>query len=259
MSSFKSFPGQDVYVAGKPNGKTAVICVFDIFGYYPQTQQGADILAETLGTAVYMPDFFDKNPYSLSDYLTMTSGGKPERDFMGWFSSVAPFDIAQPKLIALAKELKEATPGLKVATYGYCWGGQVVINVSGDDLFAGVAAVHPFGLDEKHSTIPKTKVALYLSEDEIYKKKEQGEKNPTIQNLVETIKQSGNLYEVVEYTNMHHGFAAARANLEDGAEGKVNKFYTETTTGPTENNVKSNKEAYQDVYVKLGAFFKSVL
>lgn len=28
------------------------------FGFYPQTQQGADIIAESLGARVYMPDVF---------------------------------------------------------------------------------------------------------------------------------------------------------------------------------------------------------
>ena len=70
-----------VYVTGPDTpGKIALVCVYDIFGcalagisaqttqpltppllhrYFPQTQQGADIIASTLKTKVYMPDFFE--------------------------------------------------------------------------------------------------------------------------------------------------------------------------------------------------------
>lgn len=34
--------------------------VFDIFGFWPQTIQGADIISSQLGVKVVMPDFFDK-------------------------------------------------------------------------------------------------------------------------------------------------------------------------------------------------------
>lgn len=32
-------------MTGDKNAKTAVLVIFDIFGFYPQTQQGADIIA----------------------------------------------------------------------------------------------------------------------------------------------------------------------------------------------------------------------
>ncbi|CAE7121072.1 unnamed protein product [Rhizoctonia solani] len=35
------------YIVGKPGTGKAIIGVYDIFGYWPQTLQGADILAET--------------------------------------------------------------------------------------------------------------------------------------------------------------------------------------------------------------------
>ncbi|KAG8851178.1 hypothetical protein FRB91_008348 [Serendipita sp. 411] len=58
----------DVYVVGNKDSTTSVINVFDIFGFFPQTQQGADILAETLGARVYMPDFFFGKPYPLAEH-----------------------------------------------------------------------------------------------------------------------------------------------------------------------------------------------
>lgn len=32
-------------MTGDKNAKTAALVIFDIFGFYPQTQQGADIIA----------------------------------------------------------------------------------------------------------------------------------------------------------------------------------------------------------------------
>ncbi|EED82516.1 predicted protein [Postia placenta Mad-698-R] len=59
--SYKSYPGfTKVYVTGPTTpGNVALICVYDIFGFKPQTQQGADILADQLNAHVVMPDFFE--------------------------------------------------------------------------------------------------------------------------------------------------------------------------------------------------------
>jgi len=39
--------------------------VFDIFGFWPQTIQGADIISSQLNVKVIMPDFFDKRAESI--------------------------------------------------------------------------------------------------------------------------------------------------------------------------------------------------
>ncbi|KZT67602.1 hypothetical protein DAEQUDRAFT_672929 [Daedalea quercina L-15889] len=60
--SFKSYAGiNKVYVTGQPSpsGNVSLVCVYDIFGFKPQTQQGADILADKLNAHVIMPDFFE--------------------------------------------------------------------------------------------------------------------------------------------------------------------------------------------------------
>lgn len=38
---------RSIDVTGDKNAKTAVFVIFDIFGFFPQTQQGADIIATT--------------------------------------------------------------------------------------------------------------------------------------------------------------------------------------------------------------------
>lgn len=236
---FKDF--DEIYITGKPNGKTAIICVFDIFAYYPQTLQGADILAESTGTIVYMPDFFNKKPYSLSNYLKMAGGDDSlTNGFNEWFGTVAPFDVAQPKLISFANAVKKDTGVSKLGLYGYCWGGQVAMNVSGAETpFSSVAMIHPFGLAEKHGSIPTIPVALYLSKDEVFDQQDNSKKNSTSEAIVTTLKKNGKLADgdYREYPTQDHGFAAARANLLKD----------------------DNKTAYQDVYKRLGHFFHTTL
>lgn len=49
-------------VTGPASADKAIFFIFDIFGYFPQTLQGADILATSdkdQPYQVFMPDFFD--------------------------------------------------------------------------------------------------------------------------------------------------------------------------------------------------------
>jgi hypothetical protein len=83
----------DVYLTGKKDAEIALICIYgiiqkchvdvDIFGIMNPTQQGADILASTLGARVAMPDCFKGKPWELSKFPP------PDRDeFLAWIGSV---------------------------------------------------------------------------------------------------------------------------------------------------------------------------
>ena len=43
--SFTTIAGMKTYVTGPSSAKSAILVVYDIFGFFPQTLQGADILA----------------------------------------------------------------------------------------------------------------------------------------------------------------------------------------------------------------------
>lgn len=43
--SYETIEGMKTYVTGDKNAKSALLVVYDIFGFFPQTLQGADILA----------------------------------------------------------------------------------------------------------------------------------------------------------------------------------------------------------------------
>ena len=56
-------------VTGPPTASKALLYIFDIFGYYPQSLQGADILSTSDSHAqyqVFMPDFFEGSPADYS-------------------------------------------------------------------------------------------------------------------------------------------------------------------------------------------------
>lgn len=118
--TFKSFAGfEKVYVTGPEGTSRALIAVFDIFGFWPQTQQGADILADTLKVKVYMPDFFQpSSPFSLNDYPPNTDEQKAK--YQAFFGGPAKIDKAVENVKNVGKVLK--AEGSTVGVYGYCWG-----------------------------------------------------------------------------------------------------------------------------------------
>jgi hypothetical protein len=63
---------------------------YDIFGFFPQTLQGADILAHGDNERqyqVFMPDFFDGEPADISWY---PPDNKEKEEKLGNFFSVRP-------------------------------------------------------------------------------------------------------------------------------------------------------------------------
>ncbi|KAJ3575922.1 hypothetical protein NP233_g796 [Leucocoprinus birnbaumii] len=218
-----------VYVTGPAKSDNAVVCVYDIFGFFPQTQKGADMLADTLNTTIYMPDFFEPDhPFPIEKFPPKTPEAKQElQDFFGGVAS-PPKNIE--KLVTFGKALKSA--GAKqVGVYGFCWGGKVTVASAGANTpFTAASIVHPAMLsvdDVEKVTIP---LAIYISKDEPvdeYKK--------IVDILSKNTFHSKN--DFANYSNMIHGWAAARADLKN----------------------EENLKAFNDVYGKLGEFFKKNL
>ena len=134
----------------------------DRFSFKPQTQQGADILAEKLNAQVLMPDFFEPaEPWPVDKFPPRTDEEKGK--LQAFFGGPAKPQDAVSKLINVGKELK--AEGAKwVGTFGFCWGthydclayplrtnqrgdtgGKVTILAGSAEStpFDAVAAVHP--------------------------------------------------------------------------------------------------------------------
>lgn len=207
--TYKSYAGfNKVYVTGpeKP-GKLALVCVFDIFGFKPQTQQGADILADNLKAQVLMPDFFEGDePWPLDRFPPKTDEDK--KKLQEWFGGFANPANHVPKFIKVAQAVKDEGAEF-VLGYGYCWGGKVCINAGNQPgtPFDAVSIVHPAMLAADDAAKLEIPLACYISNDEpvdeFDKIKEALAKKPLADK------------NDFKHFDSFHGWAAARANLDD--------------------------------------------
>ncbi|KAJ4548973.1 hypothetical protein HRR80_008243 [Exophiala dermatitidis] len=127
--SYTTVDGLKTYTTGPSSAKKGILVVYDIFGFFPQTIQGVDILAyadKDHPYQIFMPDFFEGEPADISWYPPDTEEkGKKLGEF---FQTKA----APPKTVERVKkvmeELKSKHPHLKEwGVMGYCWGGKVSV------------------------------------------------------------------------------------------------------------------------------------
>ncbi|TRM60163.1 hypothetical protein BD626DRAFT_505685 [Schizophyllum amplum] len=227
--SFKSYAQFDkVYVTGPEDSQNAIVCVYDIFGFFPQTQQGADLLSSALKTVVYMPDFFEPDaPYPIDQFPPKDEEG--QKKLQSFFGSTAAPPKATGNLTQFAKKLKEDGK-TKVFAYGFCWGGKVVISAGGEGTpLDAVSIVHPAMLSAEDASKLTIPLGIYPSNDE---PKEEYEKILDVLSKKPFAAKVDGKY----YPNMFHGWAAARGNLKN----------------------EENKKEYEDVYNRLAKFFSNV-
>ncbi|KAK0346397.1 hypothetical protein LTR91_011867 [Friedmanniomyces endolithicus] len=208
--------------SGPKTAKSAILNVYDIFGFFPQTLQGADILAHADGEhqyQVFMPDFFDGKPADISWYPPDNEEkGKKLGEF---FNTLAAPPKTLERIPKVLKAIQAERPDIKEwAIVGFCWGGKIVNLVSQEGtLFKAAAACHPAMVDAKDApgiTIP---YAMFPSKDESKEDVEAWEKGLKVKNVVKWWP-----YVFLSVPrNQVHGFMAARADLKDE---KVKADYT---------------------------------
>ncbi|KAI5451334.1 hypothetical protein NCC49_001928 [Naganishia albida] len=218
---------EKAYVIG--DSKThALICIYDIFGFWPQTEQGADILSATLSdTKVVMPDFLQGNPWPVDQFPPKTDEEKEK--LQQFFGTTANPQERLKETVEVAKAL-QSEGYTSIGLYGFCWGGKVAMLAgSHSELFTGVSIVHPAMLDVKDVDGLAVPLAIYPSKDE---------PADEVEKIVKALesKPFADRCTHKTYANMHHGWAAARGDLSN----------------------EENKKEYEDVYSRVAAFFKSV-
>ncbi|KLO20021.1 hypothetical protein SCHPADRAFT_912270 [Schizopora paradoxa] len=217
---------EKVYVTGPEKSDTAIVSVYDIFGFFPQTEQGADILATTLNAVVYMPDFFEPNePFPIDKFPPKSDEDKD--DLQRFFAGPAKPEKAVDNLIRFGKSLREDGK-IKVGAYGMCWGGKVTILAGSGEtpVFDAVGALHPAMLSADDANDLSVPLGLFISKDEPIEEYEKMVDKISHKPFAEK-----NAYKL--YPTMFHGWAAARANLDDP----------------------ENKKQFEDVYARLSTFF----
>jgi dienelactone hydrolase len=187
-----------------------IVTSTDIFGFWPQTLQGADILSTSDADRkyrVFIPDFFEGSPADISWYPPQTEEQKQKLGEFFQTKAPPPKTLSKiPGVIAQADPLAPGGSGFKKwGIVGYCWGGKVANLAVGKDNVTFKAAVqaHPAMLDPndaKNVTVP---MALLASKDETPDDVKAYKENLTVPNHVET------------FPTQIHGWMAARANLED--------------------------------------------
>ena len=133
-------------------------------GYFPQTLQGADIIADK-GYRVVLPDFFRGKPYDLKKFPPTKDEDKKE---LGeFFQTIASPPMRIPELINVVKDLREQGYK-KTALVGYCWGAAISLNAATQDaqIADAVAVFHPAMLDASVVEKVKTPIGFFPSKDE---------------------------------------------------------------------------------------------
>lgn len=179
----------------------------DIFGFFSQTLQGADILAdashETHEYRVFMPDMWDNEPADISWYPPVTD---EQKEKMGdWWGRKGDFTKGIEKVNKLLQSLKKSNPQItEWVCVGYCWGGKVSALTSGEGTqWAASVECHPAAVDADDARAIKIPHALLASKDEDAKEVKRFESDLTGPHHVET------------FGSQIHGWMAARSDLDD--------------------------------------------
>lgn len=102
--------------------------MYDIFGLYQQTKQGAAILAKELDCLVIIPDFFNGEGANI-EWVGMDTAEKRD-SMMGFFAKKANPEKNLATLYSVANEAKSLYAAVeKWAVLGLCWGGKVRISI----------------------------------------------------------------------------------------------------------------------------------
>lgn len=112
---------------GPADAKHAILIIYDIFGFFPQTLQGADILATSdkeRSYQVFIPDFFEGKPADISWYPPDNEEkGKKLGEFFAGPAAPAKTVARIPKVV---DDINSKVSGIQSwGILGFCWGGKV--------------------------------------------------------------------------------------------------------------------------------------
>ncbi|KAF9892667.1 hypothetical protein FE257_001069 [Aspergillus nanangensis] len=204
--SYEALGGMKNYVTGPEDATRGIIAVFDIFGYFPQTLQGADILATSDNHhkyKVFLPDWFNGQPCPSEWYPPDTE--QKQKDLGEWFGKNMPQGAAT-KLPDYVAALNTAYPSITSwGLIGYCWGGKVVELVlsSSSNPFKIAAALHPAMVDPSGAESISVPYIMLAAGEDPKEAVQDFESNLTVPHHVEI------------FEDQVHGWMAARADLSD--------------------------------------------
>ncbi|OJJ80155.1 dienelactone hydrolase family protein [Aspergillus glaucus CBS 516.65] len=211
---YKTINGLKTYVTGPESASKAILVIYDIFGFFPQTIQGADILANSNEQKyrVFIPDFFEGQPADITWFPPQTNDHKQKLGNFFQTKAAPPNTLSKiPNVVSEANKLS-SSGSFDWSILGYCWGGKITALSSGQDnkLFKSAVQCHPAMVDPNDAKAVNVPMALLASKDEPPNDIEAFKTNLKTPNHVET------------FPTQIHGWMAARSNLEDA---EVRKEY----------------------------------
>jgi len=214
---YTTIAGLKTYVTGPKDAKAALLVVYDIFGFYPQTIQGADILAygdSERSYQVIIPDFFEGSPVPLEWYPP--DNKEKEQKIGEFFQTKAAPPKTLERIPGILEEFQSQRSSVQEwGIVGYCWGGKIANLISQEGTpFKAAAACHPAMVDANDAAAVTIPYALLPSKDEPKDDVEKWQKAIKVKNVVQW------------WPNQIHGFMAARGDLKDPAvEADYKKAY----------------------------------
>ncbi|KHN94275.1 Dienelactone hydrolase family [Metarhizium album ARSEF 1941] len=202
--TYEEIGGYKTYVTGPSDATRAIVVIYDIFGYFEQTLQGADILAHSDSEHKYkvlIPDWFKGNPAAIEWYPPDT----PEKEEkLGAFFGKFPPPATAAAVPAYVQAVKRQNASLtKFGIVGYCWGGKVatLATKAESNPFGVMASVHPAMIDPADAQGLNVPVVLLASGDEPAEDVKKFEDAAKVPKHVEI------------FQDQIHGWMAARADL----------------------------------------------
>lgn len=163
--------GMRTYRTGPKTADTAILFVFDIFGFFPQTLQGADILAHTADEhhqfQVFMPDWFNGKPAEVSWYPP--DNEEKLKSLNTFLSDIGSPKKAIEKIPSVVNEIVEKSGGTikKFGVIGLCWGAKIsILTAQSNKIFGAIAMAHPSMIDPNDAKAIEVPVCVLASKDE---------------------------------------------------------------------------------------------
>lgn len=192
-------------MTGSEKPTTAILVIYDIFGFFPQTLQGADILAHSDSASqyrVFVPDFFNGNTANIA---WMPPDNEEKQRALGeWLGNAQP-QIHLPKVTSCLDAAETTHEEIKQwAVVGYCWGGKMASLLAGQDTRFKVAVqTSPAMVDPTEAKSVSIPMMILASREEPKDAVQEYAVNLTVAKHVEN------------FGDQVHGFMSARADLTD--------------------------------------------
>ena len=171
--------------------------------FSPNAYQGADTLSSK-GFQVFIPNFFKGNPLIPKDMANIPRLMKLLKERADWEAIIRP-------ILNQVKDYLQTTEGIdKVGLVGFCWGAKVAMLATAQSSFyAASVLIHPSMLTADDFEKAQAPICLLLSKDE-------GEMKTEYEIL--KAKSFGDKCFYHFFSEMHHGFCAARGDWEVDAQ-----------------------------------------